>query len=188
MLKQVFILIYQLIAEPGKTWTRLLVNQEQGSAGFYKGYLYPIFGIIALFSFIGILIGDTKPDFLQTASKAVVKQLAIYLGSFYLASHILSEYVYPKFKKEKNKPLSEKFVGYSSALVYVVAMASSLFPSLFFLQILAFYSIFMIWQGAIHYVKIEENNWVKFTVHSSLVVLLSPMLCALLIKLLFPNM
>jgi len=187
MLKRAFLLISRLMMEPNKTWTELSESKEKDNEDFYKSYLYPIFGIIALFSFVGILIGD-KPEFLQTALKAVIKQLSVYMGGFYLASYIMSDYVYPKFKQEKNKLLCEKFVGYSSALVFAVAMVQSLFPSLFFLQILALYSVYLIWVGAIHYIKVDENNWVKFTIHSSFIVLLSPMLILLLIGLLFPNM
>ena len=188
MLKRVFLLISRLIMEPNKVWTELSESKEKDNEDFYKSYLYPIFGIIALFSFVGVLIGDVKPEFLQMVLKAVIKQLSVYLGGFYLASYILADYVYPQFKQEKDRLLCEKFVGYSSSLIFAIAMIQSLFPSLFFFQLLALYSIYMIWQGTVHYIKIEENNWVRFTVYSSIVILLSPVLITSLIGLLLPNM
>ena len=187
MLKRAFLLISRLIMEPNKIWIELSENQEKDNKDFYKGYLYPIFGVIALFSFVGVFLGDGKPDLLQTAIKTVIKQMSVYLGGFYLASYLLSDYVYPKFKQEKNKLLCESFVGYSSALVYTVAMISSLFPSLFFLQLLVFYSIYMIWNGSVYYLKIEEDNRTKITIYTSTIILFSPMLIALLIKFFLPN-
>ncbi|MDR1436622.1 MAG: YIP1 family protein [Candidatus Symbiothrix sp.] len=187
MLKELFVLLFRLITEPRKTWERLAQKEEKRNEDFYKNYLYPVFGIVALLSFVGILFSVGKFD-IQQALKTVIKQIAVYFGGFYLASFILSEWVILRFKQRKDLLLAERFVGYSSALVYVVAMIKSLFPSFFFLLLILLFSSYIIWQGAIRYLEIQEESLVKFTITASMVILLSPVAIEYAIFLLLPGM
>jgi hypothetical protein len=138
-------------------------------------------------SFVGVLFSVGKFD-VQTALKIVIKQIAVYFGGFYLASLILSEFVIFRFMETKNRLLCERFVGYSSALLYAVAIVKSLFPGLFFLTLIVAYSVYMIWEGAVYYLKIKEEDMIKFTVFSSAIILLTPLLIEQLIGLLLPGM
>jgi hypothetical protein len=181
MWKQLFILLFGLITEPEKTWMKLSEKQEKNNTHFYKSYLYPIFGIIALLSFVGILTSPDHSD-LQTALKTVIMQMTVYVGGFYLSLFILSEFIIPRFKEEWDKFLIERFLGYASAMIYAVAIIQSLFPSLFFLQIIVFYSAYIVWMGAIRYLHIEENDMVKFTVFSGITILFTPWLISSLMS------
>jgi hypothetical protein len=187
MLKQLFILLFKLIVEPGKTWDQLAVKEEKKNEDFYKSYLYPVLGIIALLSFVGILVSGGQFE-VQNALKMVIKQIAVYFGSFYLASLFLSEFVMPRFKRTKDTCLCERFMGYSSALVYVIAMIKSLFPAFSFLLLILVYSVYIIWEGVVRYIKMEEENLVKFTVWASLIILFSPVLIEWIINLFMPGM
>jgi hypothetical protein len=187
MFKQLVVLLFFLITEPGKTWKQLAEKQEKKNEYFYKNYLYPVLGAIALVSFVGVLFSLEKFD-VQIALKIVIKQIAVYFGGFYLASLILSEFVIFRFMETKNGLLCERFVGYASALLYAVAIVKSLFPSLFFLSLIVIYSVYMIWEGAVYYLKIKEEDMIKFTVFSSAVILLTPLLIKQLIGLFLPGM
>jgi hypothetical protein len=189
MFKQLFILLFNLICYPQKAWASLSEELEEdvsdNNEKFYKNYLYPIIGIIALLSFVSVFLKEFS---LQVALKTVLKQLFIYFGGFYLASYLFALFVYSRFKEEPNKLLCEKYVGFSSALVYGIAMLLSVFPALFFLQLIVFYTIYMVWEGATNYLKIDEDEMVRFTVYSSIVILFSPVLIEVLIKFLLPGM
>ncbi|MDR0865833.1 MAG: hypothetical protein LBO74_13015 [Candidatus Symbiothrix sp.] len=187
MLKQLFILLFRLIAESIPTWKILSEKQEKDNEDFYKSYLFPIIGIIALLSFVGALI-SVEPFGLQVALKVVIKQVMIYGGSFYLTSFVLSEYLFPRFDLEKNKGVSERFTGYSSSLIYAVAMIQSLFPDLFFLQILAFYTFYIIWTGAAQFLNIKEDFLIKFTTFAGVLIMVVPFLINYLIDLWMPGM
>jgi hypothetical protein len=187
MLKQLFILLFTLITDPNKAWNQLAEKQENRNEDFYKSYLYPVLGWITLLSFAGTLFSIEKFD-VQIALKIVIKQIAVYFGGFYLASIVLSEGILPRFKEAKDIHLCERFVGYSSALIYAVAMLKSLFPSLFFLSLIVLYSVYMIWVGAVNYLKISEEDLVKFTVLSATIILLSPVVLNFLIEWLIPGM
>jgi hypothetical protein len=187
MLKQLFILIFSLIADPNKAWEHLAGKLENKNENFYMSYLYPVFGLIALSSFAGVLISAGEFD-LQNALKTVIKQIVVYFGGFYLASFLLSKYVTPRFRGSKDALLSERFVGYSSSLIYVVAIIQSLFPSFFLLPLILFYSIYIIWVGAIRYMAIQEKDIVKFTAWASIIILLSPRLIEGVMKLFLPGL
>jgi hypothetical protein len=187
MFKRIFILLFRLVIEPEKMWIELSEKQEGNNEDFYKSYLYPVFGMIALLSFVGVFVSFESFNF-QIALKAVIKQMIIYFGGFYFASYVFTDFVIVKFTEKKDKFLCERFVGYSSALVYMVAMILSLFPGLFFLLLLILYSVYIIWHGIVHYIKIKEENWMKSTIYSSIVILLSPILIGFLIDFLLPGM
>jgi hypothetical protein len=118
----------------------------------------------------------------------VLKQVMIYGGGFYLVSFILSEYLFPRFELEKNKWLSERFTGYASSLIYAIVMVQSLFADLFFLPILSFYTVYIIWTGAVQFFNIKENQLIKFTTFASILIMLIPFLINFLIDLLMPGM
>ncbi|MDR0507667.1 MAG: YIP1 family protein [Dysgonamonadaceae bacterium] len=187
MWKNIFILFFGLITEPTKKWDNLAEKNEKDNENFYKNYLHPVFGIIALFAFVGALFETGKFD-MQIAMKAVIKQIAVYFGSFYLSLFIMSEFVMPRFKNDHKKLLTERFIGYASVLVYLVAMLRSLSPSMSPLLLIVFYSVYIIWVGAVRYLKMREEYLIKFTVVASIILLLLPISLEQLINLLMPGM
>jgi hypothetical protein len=187
MFKQLFILLFRLISNPVYAWKRLSKEQEKDNDIFYKSYLFPIIGIIALLSFAGILI-STKAFNVSLALKTALLQVMIYGGSFYLVSFILSNYVFPRFDLPGDKLFSERFTGYSSSLNYAVGMVLSLFPHFIFLNIFLLYTVYIIWTGAIAFLKIKDDYSIKFTIFASILILLTPFLVGFLIQLLMPGM
>ena len=187
MFKQLFVLLFQLIAAPTQTWEALSEKQEKNNEDFQKSYFFLILGIIALLAFIGLLV-STKSFSFQSALKEVIKQLLIYAGSFYAVSIVLSEYLFPRFGLGKNKLLAERFTGYASSLIYIVAMIKALFPQFFLLEIVIFYTVYIIWTGAVKFLGIEENQWIKFTIFASILILATPVLIRGIIYLLMPGL
>jgi hypothetical protein len=182
MFKQLFILLFQLITKPVPTWKRLSEEEEKNNDDFYKSYLFPIIGTIALLSFAGAIISIETFN-VQLALKRVILQVLIYGGSFYLVSFVLSSYLFPRFDLANNKLLAERFAGYSSSLIYVAVMILSLFPSFFFLNLFLLYTVYIIWVGAIEFLKIREAFLMKFTMCTSILILLTPFLINFLIRL-----
>ena len=118
----------------------------------------------------------------------VIKQTIIYGGSFYIISYALLEFVFPAFNLPKNKVQAEQFTGYASALIYATAMIKALFPTFFLLEIFVFYTFYILWVGGVHFLKINENLIIKFTIFAGIIVLITPFLLNALINLLMPGM
>ena len=189
MFKQLFVLLFKMITESTSTWKYLSEKEDKDNGIFYKSYLFPIVGIIALLSFIGVLMNHSfDVNVLQRVLKTVIKQVIIYGGSFYIVSYALSEFVFPRFHLPKDHLQAELFTGYASALIYTIAMVKALFPTFFLLEILVFYTIYILWTGAIHFLKINETLIIKFTIFAGIIILFTPFLLNVLINLLMPAM
>ncbi len=187
MFKQIFDLLVRLIVQPAKAWNLLSDKQESDNEQFYKSYLYPLFGIVALLSFVGVFLTQKNFD-LQLALKQCISLIITVFVGFYLASWLLSEIMSRVFNRPGELKLCQRFTGYSSSLIYVLFMVSSLFPELFFLNIFLFYTIYIIWEGVIPYMHIEENDQLKFTVFAGIVILGSPYLIQALMFMLMPGL
>jgi hypothetical protein len=189
MYKQLFILLFKIIAESTSAWKQISEQEDEGNKLFYKSYLFPIVGIIALSSFLGVLMSRSfDVHLLEEVLKIVIKQVIVYGGGFYLISYILWEHVFPRFDLPKDRTMAERFTGYGSALIYAVAMVQSLLPSFFLLKILIVYTIYILWTGATHYLKIREDRQIVFVTVSGAVILLAPILIDRLIGMLMPGM
>jgi hypothetical protein len=143
-------------------------------------------GIIALLSFLGLLISPESFDF-SSALKTVLKQVLITGGSFYLSAYSISRWLFPRVDLSPNRFLSERFTGYASSMIFAIVMLKSLFPSLFFLEIISIYTFYMVWVAASVYLKISEEHLVRFTVIAGIMILLLPAIIGGLIRLLMPN-
>jgi hypothetical protein len=187
MFKQLFILLYNLTVAPEKTWKELSENQDISNENYKQNYLYPIFGLIAALAFLGVFF--SMKDFnIQFALKAVIREFLTYFLGYYLVVLVLFRFVFKYFNREESMIVCERFTGYSSAVIYVIAMVYSLFPSLFFIQIFIFYAAYVIWHGTRYYLKIGEENQTRFTIFASLLIILSPFIIQTFISLMMPGL
>jgi low affinity Fe/Cu permease len=187
MFKQLFILLYNLIVSPEKTWKELYENQDITNENYNRNYLYPIFGLIAALSFVGVFF-YMKEFSIEFALKVVIRELLTYVLGYYLVVLVLFRFVFKYFNREENVFVCERFTGYSSAMIYAIAMVYSLFPSLFFVQIFIFYAVYVIWHGTKHYLKFSEENQTKFTIFASILIILSPFIIQTFISLMMPGL
>lgn len=187
MLKHLYSLLSGLILAPDKTWRTLDGKQELNNEDFYKSYLYPVVGIIALTSFVGIWI-EAKDFQLQVALKIVIKETITYFGGFYLAAYGLFRLSGKRFGLVADFQHFERFVGYSSSAIYVVACINALFQSLFFFQIFILYTVYIVWHGSRIYIPVTENYRTGFTVFSSAIMILSPVVVRIVMILIMPGL
>jgi hypothetical protein len=189
MLKRLFVLLFRIITESTPAWKQLSGKEDRDNEHFYKSYLFPIMGMIALLSLVGVLIHSSfDVHVLQTGLKTVIRQVITYGGSFFLTAYVLAEYVFPRFDLPKDKQLAERFTGYCSALLYATALVKAVFPDLFLLEIIVFYTIYILWTGAVYFLKVVDEHRVKFTIFAGTVLLITPFLLRKLIDLLMPGM
>lgn len=187
MLKQLYLLLSGLIAAPAKTWETLAGKQEPNNEHFLKSYLYPVIGIIALLSFGGVWIG-TKDFQIQAALKIVIKETITYFAGFYLAVYGLFRLSGKYFELTTDLQHFERFTGYSSAAIYVVAGINVLFQSLFYIQIFILYTVYIVWHGSHFYMAVRENNLTKFTIFASAIIILSPVVVRMIMTLIMPEL
>ena len=81
--------------------------------------------------FLGVLF--TRKEFdVELALKSSIRTLVAAFGGFYLASYLLNEIWQGWFKREKDMKLCQRFVGYSSSLMFALNIVLMLLPEFFF--------------------------------------------------------
>ncbi|MDD4728316.1 MAG: hypothetical protein PHN55_06155, partial [Dysgonamonadaceae bacterium] len=116
MIKEIVLLIIRIITTPEVSWREL--SAEKNHDTFLNRFLYPIFGVIALTSFIGGLW--ILPDGnLQSALKNSIINIVTVYGGYYIGSYIINETL-PRLGIDKNEVLIQQFVGYASSLIYAL--------------------------------------------------------------------
>lgn len=186
MYKDIFKWVVMIISQPGKAWEALSEKEEKGDE-FLSRFIYPLIGLLTIVAFLGILF--TRKEFdVELALKASVRTLLIYFGGFFLSTYLLNEVWSGLFKREKNNLLCQRFIGYSSSLMYALGAVLMLIPEFFFLQIFILYTFYIVWEGAPVYMQVEENERLKFSVISTALVILIPTVIGFVLYLLMPGL
>lgn len=171
MLKNIFITIVRLITAPQEAWSDLS-NDTDKQKKFQDNYLYPIIGIVALTSFIGGL-WFTREGNLQVALKnTIVSITTIFLG-YYIAAFILNELA-TRFQLPQNPTKFQRFVGYSSALLYALYIILPFLPDFFVLWFFAFYTAYIVYIGAVTYLDVSSEKQTNFAITATVLILLLP--------------
>lgn len=173
-------LLLALIFSPREVWKNLAGAQD-GNNLFRKGYLYPVFILIGLSSFIGGYMADEH--LFQNAVREMIVSMMVVYGSFLISSYFLNEYLGNCLPECKSMRRSRQFIAYASALYYFLHILTSLLSDLFFLWIFILYSTYMIFMGTFDFIKISEKKRGQFVAVASFLVLLVPFLVKNALKL-----
>ena len=187
MYKNLFNTAISLIFKPSHAWKGLNERQTDDNESFLSNYVYPFVGIITVTTFIGVLF--TRKEFdVETALKASILSLLSVFAGFFLASYFLNELWHSMFHRERNMKLCMRFVGYSSSLMFVLNIVLSLLPEFFFLRFFVLYTIYIVWEGAIPYMDVQESEQLKFVAFSTTIIILTPLALEFILRFLMPGL
>ena len=145
MFKNIFNWVILIISQPGKAWDTLSKKEEK-TEDFLEQFLYPLVGLVTITAFLGVLF--TQKEFsLELALKSSIRTLVSTFGGFYLSAYIMNEVWKGFFKRESDMPLWQRFVGYSSALMFALNVLLTLLPEFFFLRIFILYTFYIIYRN-----------------------------------------
>lgn len=173
MLKHIIQSIYFLIVNPQKGWKRVAAKRFTHQI-FINDYLFPIFGFIALTTFVGAMWVEESGN-LQHALKQVMIVVSALFGGFYLASY-LTELLYLKYEQMKDSELIQQFVGYGSTVVYLLFFVMPLLSGFEILWLFILYTLFVVYSGVNEFLKISEKTRTIFTMGSFVVITFVPVL------------
>ena len=186
MYKEIFKLVVAIISQPGKAWD-ILTRKEEKDDEFLSRFVYPLIGFVTVAAFLGVLF--TRKEFdVELALKSSIRTLVAAFGGFYLASYLLNEIWQGWFKREKGMNLCQRFVGYSSSLMFALNIVLMLLPEFFFLRIFVLYTFYIVWEGAGPYMQVEEKIRLKFVGTATGLILLTPWLIEVILSMLMPGL
>lgn len=186
MYKDIIKWVIAIVSQPRRAWDMLSKKEEQGDE-FLSRFVYPLIGLVTAAAFLGILF--TRKEFdIELALKASIKTLVASFGGFFLGAYLLSEIWQSWFKRERDLKLCQRFVGYSSSVMFALSIILALLPEFFFLRIFVLYTFYIVWEGAEPYMKVEEPVRMKFTCVATGIILLTPTIIGFLLFMLMPGL
>ncbi|MDR0697735.1 MAG: YIP1 family protein [Tannerella sp.] len=187
MFKELYYTTISLIFSPSKAWRDLCEKRTDNNEKFLSDFVYPFVGVITLAAFLGVLFARKEFD-IQIALKSAILSLLSVFGGFFLASYLVNEMWHSLFRREKNMKLCQNFVGYSSVLMFSLDIILSLLPVFFFLRFLVLYTIYIVWEGAIPYMDVQEPEQLKFVGFSTIIIIGTPYIIGFILRLLMPGL
>ncbi len=186
MFKEIVNQLVTIIFKPFDAWDALSRKEEDNEV-FLSRFIYPLLGLIALSAFLGVLFTRKEFDF-EIALKSSIKVLISSMGGFFLGAYLLNELWRVVFKRIRDTKLIQRFVGYSSSLMFVLNIVLSLLPEFIFLKMFVLYTVYIIWAGSESYMKVNEDEQVKFTTLASFVIIGTPLLIDVFLFMLMPGL
>lgn len=186
MYKEIFKWVIAIISQPAKAWGVLTKKEEKGDE-FLSRFVYPLIGLVTATAFLGVLF--TMKEFnLELALKSSIKTFVSSFGGFYLGAYLLNEAGSSVFKREKDMKLCQRFVAYSSSLMFALNIVLTLLPEFFFLRIFILYTFYIVWEGAGPYMLVEEKERLKYVGIATAIILLTPALIEFVLVMLMPGL
>ena len=173
MFKEIFLTIIHLITSPQSAW-RGIKKDEEDQQEFLSKFLHPIFGIIALASFIGGLWFSHNGNVEQALKNTIVNIITVY-GGYLVTAYILNEISF-RYNLQKQIFTFQRFTGYSSVIIYGLYIIMPFLSDFFILWLLSAYTAYIVYIGSEIFFEITKNKKKKFTLASTLLILFIPLI------------
>jgi hypothetical protein len=187
MFKELFELSLLLILRPKEAWGRLRTEEGDGHERFLSRFVYPFVGLVGLAGFAGVFVSRKEFD-LQVALKSSILLVTSSLGGFFVASYLLCEAWERYGGRERDFRLCQRFVGYSSVVVFVVSIVLSLLPDFFFFRVCVLYSLYVVWEGMPVYMGVGERERLRWSLVTAGLVVFVPVVIEYVLKVLMPGL
>ena len=171
MWREIFVIITQLIVASPKAW-KDINSEKRTNYEFLNRFLHPLFGVIAITSFIGGLWISRDGNLESALKQSIISIVAVY-GGYFISSYAINDLA-PRFDLEKNLPMYQKFVGFASAVIYLLYIVIPFFPGFIILWLCSLYTIHLVYNGAQSFIKINNDKLVNFTLIASALIILAP--------------
>jgi hypothetical protein len=185
MIREIIRKIVLLLVKPEVAWTEF-VNEPDAKQLAIRKFSYPLMGAAALALLLSQIIFHHYPV------HVLVIHAVVYFVSLFAALHISMYILGILMRKRYNFPLSDEqktvVTVYSFTVIFVLHIATALFPGLFFLWIFALYTPYLLWTAAeeVFGLKPEERGFLVLGASAS--VILSPLVVRIIINILMPHL
>lgn len=177
--KELFDRIMSLISTPVKAWEEIC--DETDHQKVMGGFVYPLIGLCGLSVFIGTFIGNTAGvSAFQIAMTRCCATFVSLFGGFFLAAYLSNLLGKKMLKRGEEVEQNRQFVGYSMVVIFALNIISGLFSISILHWILQFYTVFVVYEGARAFMKVDEENLTRYALIVSALVLLCPTIISML--------
>ncbi len=151
----------QLLLNPKTFWISRKENLES-QTNLLVGFLLPLIGTIALAVFLGEFFRSSH-FYVGFALMKSARWIILFLLQFFIAVYLSNELV-KTFGGEKNIAIVQNIVAYSFTPFLLVSIITGIFPFLYVIEILGFYSFYIFWLGVKELLVFPENRQSSYTI------------------------
>ena len=165
----------KLISSPAKAWEE--ISMEEDRRKVFMAFVYPMIGLCGLSVFIGSLLtnGWGGPQSFQIAMTNCCAVAVALFGGYFLAAYAINEMGIKMFGMHANMPLVQQFAGYALVVPFLLQIVTGLLPDFRIIAwMLQFFIDYVVWEGAPIMMKVEEKQRLKYTLLSSVLLILCP--------------
>lgn len=173
--KELFNIAIKLISSPVKAWEE--ISMEKDRRKVFITFVYPMIGLCGLSVFIGSLLtnGWGGPESFQVAMTSCCAVAVALFGGYFLAAYAINEMGTRMFGMPANIPLAQQFAGYALVVSFLLQIVTGLLPDFRIIAwLLQFYIVYVVWEGVPIMMRVEEKQRLKYTLLSSVLLILCP--------------
>jgi hypothetical protein len=176
-----FRLLFGLLTAPRKAWDSLTAEKHFSNENYYRNFLYPSIGLIALCAFVGRLLRAGMFDVIGALQSVVCDAVAAF-GGVFVAAWTIRFLAKQLFDISPSRELCEKFVGYASAAIFVAMMAGTLLTAWPAVRLIALLSAVTVVAGSQKYLGVAKKREMHFSAVAWLAIILSPTIILIMLR------
>lgn len=182
-LQHVLARTWGLMMSTSQTWEGIVNDKEERP---FKSYFTPLMLIcVATVLIFKIIYADSKH--IQNGFVFAVVAVIAYTGSYYFTRYFTTSYLKKNHPEKNNLQVVEKMVAYSFSVIFPIKLITTIIPSLFFLQILNVYTVYIVWEGCRIIFDMDEDERGKIMLIVGLSVMFLPAIISKIILFMLPG-
>lgn len=179
--KSLFHTALLLISSPARAWEEIRLEEDRRTV--FTAFVYPMIGLCGLSVFIGSLLlkGWSGPKSFQYAMTQCCAVAVSLFGGYFLAAYLINALRVRLFMQDDDINLTRQFAGYAMVVPFLLQIIIGVLPDFNIIaMLLQFYIVYVVWEGSRSLMEVEEKDRLRFTVISSILLIVCPAVIQLL--------
>ena len=175
--KSILQIALRLISSPARAWEEIRLQTDPRRV--FTAFVYPMIGLCGLSVFIGPLVdyGWGGPQSFQLAMTRCCAVAVALFGGYFLAAWLINAFCTRFLHRPSDLPGIWQFSGYALVVLFLLRIILGILPDFQIIALLLqFYTLYIVWEGSRALLDIVEADRLRFTLVSTLLLILCPWL------------
>ena len=175
--KTILQIALRLISSPARAWEEIRLQADK--RGVFTAFVYPMIGLCGLSVFIGTLLDDGwgGPESFRVAMTRCCAVAVALFGGYFLAAWLINAFRTRFLRLPADLPGAWQFAGYALVVIFLLRIVIGLLPDFQVIALLLqFYTLYVVWEGSRVLLDIADAQRLRFTLVSTLLLILCPWL------------
>ena len=175
--KSILQIALRLISSPARAWEGIRLQTDPRRV--FTAFVYPMIGLCGLSVFIGTLVdyGWGGPQSFQLAMTRCCAVAVALFGGYFLAAWLINAFCTRFLHRPSDLPGIWQFSGYALVVLFLLRIILGILPDFQIIALLLqFYTLYIVWEGSRALLDIVEADRLRFTLVSTLLLILCPWL------------